>query len=530
MIKTLIGVIGFLALVLTCEAAPAATYVVRSCVDSPSGDEHSAGWSKAPQTTDVGATITLSCAAGGPAFSAGSGASHPRGAALGIQWVAAPNTTVVGASWDQSVYVPAAAPSWAWVIKVDGIDATTGDRFSFAQCFDSSTGCAQWTKYDGQSVNVTGGRKVSRMLVAAECDNYWPQACPASPTPRFSLTGASFLVEDVSPPIFVAPPSGTLLSTAPIAGLASVAFAAADKGGGLREASLEVDGAIVARTPLDEGTRRCIPPFVDPAPCPLAARRVLTLDTTTLADGAHRIGLNVVDATGSNKATFGPWTVSTRNGSPSTGSGTGAVPTCSNGGRGFSRWTLSSRVVRPGKLVTISGRLAKNLRSRAHDVLVFSQSENLALRAISPDKRGVFRARLRMTSSQQLRAAARTSENDVIGCSRSSRVRVRAQISIARSRHELRNGKSLELSGDVRADSRGAGGVIVRLKVRAASSHRWFSAGEVRADSNGRWQWRHRFTRTTQPTKYVFRAVVPQQRGHAFATGRSRSVHIVVRP
>ncbi len=530
MIKTCIALCAACASMSICAHARAGTYVVRSCTDSPSGPAHSLGWSRAPQTTDAGAVITLSCAAGGPAFAASAVAAHPRGAELGIQWAAAPNTSVVGASWNQSVFVPGAAPSWAWALKVDGIDANTGERFGFAQCFDSSTGCAQWTKYDGESVNATGGRKASRMLVLAECDNYWPNSCPASPIPRASIAQVSLIIEDLVPPRFSTVPTGTLLTSTPISGVASVAFAATDKGGGLREARIEIDGVVAARTSLDDGDKRCTTPFVRPAPCPLATNRVLTLDTSTVADGTHKVALSVVDATGSNKVTYGPWTVTTRNGHSSNDTAASAVPACEQRSRGFSRWSVSSAVVRRDQPVTVLGRLTRKLRSRAHDVVLFSRTPQVVHDTVQPDARGVFKARVRISASQRLRAAVRTADATVIGCSPGARVQVRAETSISASQRRLRNGNSLALTGEVRAGGRSVGSAIVRLMVRAASSNKWFSAGEVSAGADGRWQWRHRFTQTRQRTKYVFRAVVPRQRGHSFAKGRSRSVQVLVLP
>ncbi|MBA2346814.1 MAG: hypothetical protein H0V81_00830 [Solirubrobacterales bacterium] len=75
--------------------------------------------------------------------------------------------------------------------------------------------------------------------------------------------------------------------------------------------------------PVDPGSASCVRHalggFASPTPCPLSSGGTVDLDTASLADGAHQVRLEVYDATGSNKATEGPWSITVDNTPPAVG-------------------------------------------------------------------------------------------------------------------------------------------------------------------------------------------------------------------
>jgi hypothetical protein len=106
---------------------------------------------------------------------------------------------------------------------------------------------------------------------------------------------------------------GALAGTAPVRGLAGLAFDASDAGGGVYRVALAVDGAEVTRRVVDENAGACqdVEPddgdpyeFGTPQPCPLATDGAAHLDTSTLDDGRHRITVTIEDVAGNDAVVF----------------------------------------------------------------------------------------------------------------------------------------------------------------------------------------------------------------------------------
>ena len=508
--------------------ARAATYAVYSC-RTPSGSQigHS-GWTRATETNDPTAQTSFDCANGGLTLATDMSAGHLRGSEVGLQWTAAPDTTIVGTRLTHKVFAPGVLGTWGWQYRVGAIDATTDKRFDSSTCLWPETACAHLTEFEGEG-HAAGGRRVSKMLVTAYCTTWLPNDCPASPGPRISIDTAAFTIEDMFVPIFAAPPTGSLIQPAsPLEGMATVGIEASDRGGGLLRAEIEVDGTTVSTRPFDNGDGRCTPPFSTPAPCPNEAAGVMTLDTTMLNDGPHLIALHLVDATGVNRSTFGPWSVTTRNGPEEPAAGHLSTPTCPRNGARAVRLHIEKQAVRMAGTVAVSGNVVRRVRGDLARVVLFGDSQSGLRYEVSPNDRGRFRARVEITASQRIRAAAQAVDGRTLACSRPQSIWVRASTSIRPSRGSLDNGQSLELSGQLAYLPVPGSGKLLRVQVRAAGTLRWFTAAELRSGDDGAWSWRHRFTRTVRPTTYVFRIVVPKQKGYPFARGRSRSVRVRV--
>jgi hypothetical protein len=120
--------------------------------------------------------------------------------------------------------------------------------------------------------------------------------------------------------------NGTLVAPGAIAGIAGVSFAATDTGSGLYSAGLTVDGVPLASSPIGANNGHCVPidgpgstgvqstalRFAWTVPCLLAGSGALTLDTSTLHDGAHSVVVSVSDAA-ANTSTVWSGTIYTDN-------------------------------------------------------------------------------------------------------------------------------------------------------------------------------------------------------------------------
>ncbi|MCW3038480.1 MAG: hypothetical protein JWM31_385 [Solirubrobacterales bacterium] len=141
-------------------------------------------------------------------------------------------------------------------------------------------------------------------------------SCPAGDDTYYRLRHVLTTLSDITPPVFTAPPSGSLTDSSSTASTRSLSFAASDVGGGVFRARL-FDGATeMKKVVVDANGGACdaAGDFYQPVPCRTASTPgTLDLDTKTLAEGTHSIRFDVRDSTDTNKAEAGPWTVSVDN-------------------------------------------------------------------------------------------------------------------------------------------------------------------------------------------------------------------------
>jgi hypothetical protein len=106
-------------------------------------------------------------------------------------------------------------------------------------------------------------------------------------------------------------------------------------------------------------------------------------------------------------------------------------------------------------------------------------------------------------------------------------VRVRAPVKLHASPRSLRNGQTVTLAGRLKAGPfPRQPGVLVELQARRGK--RWQTFGTTRANGNGRYRFRYRFTRTTGVQRYRLRARVTPQNGYPYAGGTSRPARVTV--
>jgi hypothetical protein len=326
---------------------------------------------------------------------------------------------------------------------------------------------------------------------------------------------ALFLLQDDSDPVFTSPPSGTLTAGGPLAGPRGVSFSATDVGSGLYQAFIEVDGQRVATQNLG-----CTPPFTATVPCKPSASASLTLDTAALPDGTHSVRVLAVDATGTNTAAFGPFTITTSN----------APTTCAPGEAAG----LSVAFDRKRRTIAYGGKL--NVVGQAPPgalVRVFSRvaragaPEKLGRTPIVAGADGRFTYRVPAGPSRGLRFAFRSGTDVLFGCSKVLDVAVKARSTLKASPRTIRSGRSVRFSGKLRGGYVPTGGKLVELQ--AHERGRWRSITTLRTNAKGAFRYRYRFSFRAAGTTFPVRVRVRRDDSYPFALGTSKSVRVRVR-
>jgi Bacterial Ig domain len=126
-----------------------------------------------------------------------------------------------------------------------------------------------------------------------------------------SLTGAVATLVDNGAP---ATPTvgGSLHSGATVSGAQTVTYDTSDKGGGITEVDLLVDGQQVGSVAVSNGGR-CQTPYVVKVPCVLFQSGPMTLDTTQLSEGVHTVTVVARDVAGNVSGPDGFSQVEVRN-------------------------------------------------------------------------------------------------------------------------------------------------------------------------------------------------------------------------
>ena len=147
---------------------------------------------------------------------------------------------------------------------------------------------------------------------------------------------------------------------------------------------------------------------------------------------------------------------------------------------------------------------------------------------VTTDPRGRFRFAIPVGASRRVqvaykwfREAAQYTHTTTV------RVNVRPRVTVKAHRERLRNGQTVRFAGRVAGAPRDARKVV---ELQARVGRAWQTFGTARLRANGTFAYRYRFTRTSRPTAYVFRASVKAERGWPFLTGQSRTEKVSVRP
>ncbi len=162
-------------------------------------------------------------------------------------------------------------------------------------------------------------------------------------------------------------------------------------------------------------------------------------------------------------------------------------------------------------------------------------SETLAMGAtpvnagtVTTDATGRFRFAIPVGASRKIQVAYKWfRESAQYTHTTTVTVNVVPRVTMKADRPRLRNGQSVRFAGKIAAAPRDAR-KVVELQARVGRS--WQTFGTARLRSNGTFAYRYRFTRTSRPTTYQFRANVKAERGWPFLSGQSRATRVSVKP
>jgi hypothetical protein len=544
------GAVSAVALLSLCAGAGAKEFRVYTCTihdhqalgptieypNLPSGWDFS--WSGV-----VFATLTDRCPfAGQFDFRVHGGPAMAAGQSIWVRWTTAPGTQLRGLT-----------TTWA---AVSDLNPNRGE------------GTAQLTAATDQQTLLTQNTPLSVAYGVSGKPPFQPPVQPAhwfeirytcldqcstalDPALYAYVLSAQFDVDDPSPPVGGVTGSATDAQT--WSGSMRFGLNAADVGGGLFRAVVEVDGADAVLVPLGDsaGTCRDIGPdpslneFAAAQPCPLRVDNgSLDVDTAKLPQGRHAVRILLEDAAGNRTTIFGPLT---RNITSSAAIGPGSDPAlrgAANGdgasepatltahwGRRGSRTLLVSRfgrthVVR-GRLRTVDGAPIANA---ALDVV----SKTTAVNARELGKRvgprtgndgSWYLVLPRRVSSRDVTFRYRSHVNDTIASATASvRLRVRAGLRLAIHPRRARQGQTIRFSGRLLGGPLPRGGKQVVLMARA-SRGAWVRFNVVRTDGRGQFRAVYRFQ---QPgvALYRFRALSLSEAAYPYLSGGSNIVKV----
>jgi hypothetical protein len=352
--------------------------------------------------------------------------------------------------------------------------------------------------------------------------------------------------------------SGELAGAATVSGTSDVAFTASDPGAGVYEAVFSVDGQIVQRTVLDENSGRCrdmsqsgdgLASFLYTQPCLGTLSTDVALDTTKLANGAHHLRIDVLDAAG-NSAPVLDRNIVVSNLSASAGlalsggaiaaAAGGGSPGPANGANASSQASLavawkgsrSPRLVTGfGRPETITGSLTGPGGAPIAGALIDLQATpaNAGARALvmaSPrtGANGLFSARIPAgASSRTLTFAYRSHLGDPLPvATRTLTLTVRAALRLAIAPRTASVGRRVHFTGRLLGGPLPSTGKLLVLEARSAGGP-WIKFDVIRSDRAGRYRASYRF-RFPGPATYQFRVLSEAEADYPYAGGGSNVV------
>ena len=342
----------------------------------------------------------------------------------------------------------------------------------------------------------------------------------------------------------------------------AVQATAIDVGSGVREISLRVDGRVVQRARPEGSCADIDPGNSDPfeytlmQPCPRQYSSAFRLSPGEFADGArHIVSVVATDATGqesvlgtARSALAAPTGYFANTGFFNPNLDVRATRTLNGANAGPAKVRLSF-VVRNGihRRLTVRRTVGASVRPRITGRLTTAGGVPISgarIWAASAEGNGAWHisgkplttsltghvsGRLKARSpSRSVRLVffpySDSSENVQ---SPSVRLKVRASTTIKLDRAGYRNGDTVNFSGRITTRP------VIRRKsvyLQVVVRGQWRTFDTTRADAQGRWTLRYRFTATRRPTMYRFRAVIPAEHAFPWAQGRSRAIRVLVTP
>ena len=233
-------------------------------------------------------------------------------------------------------------------------------------------------------------------------------------------------------------------------------------------------------------------------------------------------------------------------GAPEAPRAVGAAPSFNslNGQNATSGATLSAQfsdsrsktiTTRYGRVRHVTGTLMAASGAPIAGAQLTVISETLAMGAtplnagtVTTDATGRFRFAIPVGASRRIQVAYKWfRESAQYTHTTTVTVNVVPRVTLKVDRVRLRNRQTVSFAGKVAGAPRDAR-KVVELQARVGRS--WQTFGTARLRSNGTFAYRYRFTRTSRPTTYQFRANVKAERGWPFLSGQSRATKVSVKP
>jgi hypothetical protein len=354
---------------------------------------------------------------------------------------------------------------------------------------------------------------------------------------RFAIYSARVGLEDPYRPELERAPTGSLLTTDhPLQGDKSLSFSATDRGGGIENVGIVVDGQKRLNRSADPNAPRCQRPFTALRPCRAATDNTLAFDTAQLPNGPHTVQASVTDAAG-NETRSDPVAVTTLNGSQPNGRGASRFVKLSAWLRSKRDKPRRSAVVRFGKTRFAEGRLTdaagKPIAGAVLQVTSRVQrpgARGRAIGTVTTSEDGRFAYRIAKGPSRTVRFGYKAYSLDPAPVSTAAvSLGVRAGIRLGLKPRHVRNGQKIRFRGRLKA---GPARKATRLTidVLVPDARRRLPIGTVKADRNGRFRFTYRFRRTLVKARYRFQARLVPQPGYPYRGAVSRRVSAVVSP
>lgn len=504
--------IAALAFVWPLSSAHAGTYDVYSCAQPDGRNSGSGGWTAA--SSGGGYSYELSCAIRPLAAWTDGSVAHARGQWGGLRFSVPRGLSITGiASRFRQNATASPAPGWLWYVESGGTAVGQTEHIGYSVC----SGAGGWCQDRVFDTPFQQTRALSSADWSLRCDPRGASDCPVGSRARVEVEYARFRIEDLNPPTIDAIHSNLFQDQNPIAGTREISFEATDAGSGIWKVAVVADGKVMVEQVVDPNGGQCVPPFRSPVPCKTKVAGTVPLNTETLIDGLHEGLLRVSDATGTNQATFGPFSFRTSNRS------------------------VESLCQSESGSVTIGGptaptRFGAQIPIRAFapgapgaEAVVLEGTRTLSIAATTKlDEAGRLRMSLPPGSSRLIRIGVRpTGSSQKLMCSAPRKFRVAAGVTLSVGPNAVQNGRSIHVRGRVLGGRETARkGVVVQARARGVK--RWATVRVLRANGQGRYAFYYTFRNTFRPVTYEFRSQVLGERGFPYSPGHSslRSVRV----
>jgi hypothetical protein len=353
--------------------------------------------------------------------------------------------------------------------------------------------------------------------------------CPAGSWAYAYATNWSFNVQDFHAPGVSA--SGELLDGGVVRGVQTLHTSATDAGGGARSINVYVNDVHTKSVDF------CPPEHPDVAgsysrlkPCPgSSGTRLLSLDTQNdpgWANGPNELVICSSDVAGNASSPCLRRTVYVDNSCPASGAqqAVNLESGADVGGKLRSQASVRSTdapVIR-GRLTTASGNPVGGATVCIYETVDLEDASRQLLMTATTQASGRFASRLDPGASRKLDLVYRYNTK-TLGDSIKLDSRVVPTLKLGEK--SVANGQRVHFKGGLPGPN--AASRAVALQARAGKKWRTFK--QLKTDDAGGFKGLYRFTQTSGPARYLFRALVKRQGGYPYEPGSSRKRKLFVR-